>query len=260
MILKSVKTVATVVMMTATLPSVSQAADLPPVPDTSDWVFTAALYGWGAGIDGDIGVFGLPARHVDVTVGDVIPDLDFAFMGVAEARNGRFMMGVDITYTDVSQTMKSPVANPFIDKIDATNTSLMLTGLLGYSIYEADAMRLDFLAGARLWSVNNDFKVQGGLLDGVAKSDGATWVDPLVGAQLRLDPLPKVYVTSWAMIGGFGLGSDLMWDLMGGAGYEFTDWFSLFAGYRANKVNYSKDGFEYDVVQQGPLAALVFKF
>ena len=62
------------------------------------------------------------------------------------------------------------------------------------------------------------------------------------------------------MIGGFGAGSQLMWDLMGGAGYKFNDTFSLFAGYRAVSVDYSDNGFVYDVVEKGPILAGVFQF
>lgn len=260
MILKSLKALAAALLLAAALPAGAQAADLPPVPDTSDWRFTTAIYGWGAGLSGDVGVFGLPVQNVDLPFSDLVQSLDFAFMGLAEARKGRFMMGIDVTYTNVGDTVKSPIANPFIEKIDATNSSLMLTGLVGYGIYDTDMARLDLVAGARMWSVNNDFKVKGGLLDGVEKSDGATWVDPLVGAKLRVDVLPDVYISSWAMIGGFGAGSELMWDLMGGAGYRFNDNFSLFAGYRATSVDYSNDGFVYDVVEQGPVAALVLQF
>lgn len=260
MILKSLKALSVAAVLAISVPAGARAADLPPVPDTSDWKFTVALYGWGAGLSGDVGVFGLPAQNIDLPFSDVVQSLEFAFMGLAEARKGRFMMGIDATYTNVGDTVKSPVPNPYIEKVDATNTALMLTGIMGYGIYDTDMARLDLVAGARLWSVNNDFEVKGGLLDGVSKSDGATWVDPLVGAKLRLNPLPNVYIASWAMIGGFGVGSDLMWDLMGGAGYDFNDHFSLFAGYRATSVDYSNDGFVYDVVEQGPVAALVFQF
>ena len=47
---------------------------------------------------------------------------------------------------------------------------------------------------------------------------------------------------------------------MGGAGYQFTDWFSAVAGYRAAGVDYENDGFVYDVVQQGPIIGLTFRF
>ena len=61
------------------------------------------------------------------------------------------------------------------------------------------------------------------------------------------------------MIGG-GASSDLVWDVMAGAGYQFTDMFSLEVGYRAAAVDYSNDGFVYDVVQQGPIIGAVFHF
>lgn len=260
MILKSLKAIAAAALLTAALPTMGRAADIAPVPDTSDWSFTAAVYLWGAGLKGDVGVFGLPPQEVDLPFSDLIGSLDFAFMGLAEARNDRFMLGVDLTYTNVSASVKTPPGVLVADKIDATNTSLMLTGLAGYAIYNSDVARLDAVVGARLWSVNNEFDLKGGQMDGVSKDDGATWVDPLVGAKLRVDVLPDVYAAGWAMIGGFGVGSDLMWDLMGGAGYDFTDHVSAFAGYRAASVDYSDDGFVYDVVEQGPVVAAVFKF
>lgn len=259
MIVKTLKAAALAALVAAALPAAGRAADLPPVPDTSDWKFTAAVYVWGSGLDGDVGVFGLPPQHIDLPFKDVIQDLDFAFMGLAEARNGRFMLGVDATYTDVGKSVKTPLGI-LADKIDVTNKSLMLTGLAGYALYDTDTVRLDAIAGGRLWSVNNEFDVKGGRFGGVNKSDGATWVDPLVGAKIRVDLAPKVYTAGWAMIGGFGVGSNLMWDLMGGAGYEFNDRFSMFAGYRATKVDYSHDGFVYDVVQKGPVVAAVFQF
>jgi opacity protein-like surface antigen len=51
-----------------------------------------------------------------------------------------------------------------------------------------------------------------------------------------------------------------MWDVMAGAGYDFTEHLSVFAGYRAASVDYSDDGFVYDMVQQGPALAAVLRF
>jgi hypothetical protein len=62
------------------------------------------------------------------------------------------------------------------------------------------------------------------------------------------------------MIGGFGAGSDLTWDVLAAAGYQWNDRFSLVAGYRALGVDYDKDGFVYDVVQHGPILGAVFRF
>jgi len=259
MIVKSLKALAAAALMSVVLPAAGRAADLPPVPDSSDWKFTVAVYGWAAGLKGDVGVFGLPPKDVDLPFSDIIQDLNGAVMGLAEAHNGRFMIGADVTYTNVQSTVKTPF-DKLASKIDITNTALMLTGLAGYAVVDEDAIQLDAVVGGRYWNVNNDFDVKGGLLGGRSKSDGASWFDPLVGAKMRVDLSPKFYTTGWAMIGGFGVGSDLMWDLMGGAGYQFNDTFSMFAGYRAVSVDYSNDGFVYDVVEQGPVLAGVFQF
>lgn len=256
---KSLKVSAAAALLSVALPAAGHAADLPPAPDSSDWKFTVAVYGWAAGLNGDVGVFGLPPKHIDLPFTDIVQDLNGAVMGLAEARNGRFMVGADVTYTNVQSTVKTPF-DRVAPKVDITNTALMLTGLAGYALVDDGAIRLDAVAGGRYWSVDNDFEVKGGLLGGKSKNDGASWFDPLVGAKLRVDLAPKFYTTGWAMIGGFGVGSDLMWDLMGGAGYQFNDTFSMFAGYRAVSVDYSNDGFVYDVVEQGPVLAGVFQF
>jgi opacity protein-like surface antigen len=258
------KAIGVAAVFSALSPLPALAADVVPPADTSDWTFTAAAYLWGSSITGKSGVFGLPVQEVDLGFSDILKDLDFAFMGLAEARNGRFVLGVDLTYTSVGSSVKNPrkAETLLVDRIDIDTTNWMVTGFGGYTVFDNDMVRLDAIAGGRLWSVNTDFTLKSDFpaVDGRSVTDGATWVDPLIGAKARVDVAPDVYVSAWAMIGGFGVGSELMWDLMAGAGYEFTDHVSVFAGYRAASVDYSNDGFVYDIVQQGPVAAAVLRF
>lgn len=258
------KAIGVAALLSALTPVTAFAADAVPPVDTSDWTFTGAAYLWAAGINGKSGVFGLPPQDIDLSFGDIIQDLDFAFMGLGEARNGPFVLGVDLTYSKVGSSVDNPrqADKLLINKIDAESTSWMVTGYGGYTVFDNDAVRMDVIGGARLWSVNTDFTLRSDFpaINGRSRDDGATWVDPLVGAKMRIDVTPEIYVSSWAMIGGFGVGSELMWDLMAGAGYQFNDMFSVFAGYRAVSVDYSNDGFVYDVVQSGPVAAAVFRF
>lgn len=260
----NVKAIGLAALLSALTPLQAVAADPALSADTNDWTFTAAAYLWGSGISGTSGVFGLPTQDVDLGFGDILKDLDFAFMGLAETRNGRFVLGMDLTYTNVGSSVKNPrkAETLLVNKIDIDTTSWMVTGFGGYTVFDNDMMRLDAIAGGRLWSVNTDFTLRSDvpLVNGRSASDGATWVDPLVGAKTRIDVTPDVYVSAWAMIGGFGVGSELMWDVMAGAGYEFTDHLSVFAGYRAASVDYRNDGFVYDMVQQGPVAAAVLRF
>jgi hypothetical protein len=250
---------AAAVILAAAFPVSVEAADIAPPEPTSDWRFTASAYLWATSLDGQVGVFGLPPQDVDISFSQIWEKLDFAVMGIAEARKGPYMVAMDVTYSKLSADPETPFGI-LAKSVDVTVTSWMVTAAGGYAIVDSDQVGVDLIAGARLWSVQNDFSLNGGLLDGLEKDDGATWIDPMGGAKLRLNLTPEIYATGWAMIGGFGVGSDLMWDLMGGVGYKFTDNFSAFAGYRAASVDYSDDGFVYDVIEKGPVLAAVFQF
>lgn len=243
----------------AIAPDGALAADLGGPSASEDWTFTAAAYLWGAGVSGEAGVFGLPPQDIDIGFGDILEKLDFALMGLGEARKDRFLLAGELTYLRLSTGRQTPY-RILADKVDVTSTSWMVSGYAGYSLLDSDFARIDIIGGGRLWSVDTDVSLTGGPLDGFSKSDGAAWVDPLVGVKAHLDLAPDVYAVGWGMIGGFGVGSDLMWDVMAGAGYDLTDSVSLFAGYRAISVDYGNDGFVYDVVEQGPVVAAVFQF
>ena len=62
------------------------------------------------------------------------------------------------------------------------------------------------------------------------------------------------------MIGGFGAGSDFMWDVWGTAGYEINGWLDAYAGFRAMGTRYESGSFEWDVVQYGPTIGAALKF
>lgn len=238
----------------------AQAADLSVVPsDTNDWTFTGAAYLWAAGIEGQSGVFGFPPQDVDLSFGDVLNNLDVAFMGLGEARNGPLSIGVDMSFAKLGTNVGTPFGIAATD-VDVTAKTLMATGIAGYALLDNGNAHLDAIAGARLWSVSTDFDFNGGILNGTSAHDSATWVDPLVGVKFKANVGEDVYLSGWGMLGGFGAGSDLMWDVMGGVGYDWSDSFSLFAGYRAVSVDYRGNGFVYDVVQQGPVLAGLFRF
>jgi hypothetical protein len=244
------------------------AADLPVPAETVEivqpsleprWSFAIAPYVWAAGISGDIAQFGLPEVEIDSSFGDLLDHLDFAAMMVSEIRYGRVGLFSELVYVKISGSTGTPFG-VLADSVSVDTESLAFTAAPEYRIVEAPRGSLDLMAGMRVWSVDTELSFSGGLLDGVSGSDGDTWVDPLVGAKGRFDLTSNFYLTGWAMIGGFGVSSDLMWDGLGGLGYQFNDTFSAVLGYRGTGVDYEKDGFEYDVIQHGPVIGGVFRF
>ena len=137
----------------------------------------------------------------------------------------------------------------------------MFTAAPEYRLLEGPHGSLDAMAGLRVWSVNTEVGLHGGLLGGLGADDGDTWVDPIIGMKGRLNLPSNFYLTGWGMVGGFGVSSDFLWDAWGGLGYDFNQHVSAIAGYRGTGVDYNNDdGFLFDVVQHGPVLGAVIRF
>ncbi|MGZ2453181.1 hypothetical protein ACVIRO_005998 [Rhizobium ruizarguesonis] len=244
--------------------SVAKAADITPltpeaktVESQSGWEFTFAPYFWAAGISGDIGQFGLPEVHIDADFGDILNNLDFAFMAAGEARYDRFSIVGDVIYTKLGADADTP-AGILADSVDVTSKTF--AGLLGvgYAVLEDQNGHLDVVGGMRVWSAKTEISFNGGILAGVDVEDSATWVDAVAGVRGNYFFTPEIYVTGWGLLGAGG--ADIDWDVALGLGYKFNDTISAVAGYRALGVNYDNDGFVFDVVQQGPIIGVAIRF
>ncbi len=245
------------------------AADIAPVVMTpeaqqveteSGWTFTVAPYFWAAGLSGDVGAnIGRfqPTVDVNASFSDIWDHLDFAAMAIGEARYDRYSIFTDLIYTKLSGNSGTPKG---ILADEAEVDAETFAGLLGvgYSLLQDNTGNLDIVGGVRVWSVDTTISLSGGLLDGRSKSDGDTWVDAVGGVKGTYFLTPNIFLTGWGLVGGGG--ADIDWDVAATVGYKFNETFSSVIGYRALGVDYSNDGFVFDVVQQGPILGLAVKF
>jgi hypothetical protein len=165
--------------------------------------------------------FGLPAISVDATFADILDNFDFGFMGAAEARYGRFGILTDVMYVKLSADAPTPFGI-LADGVDVTSETFSMLVAGSYRLLESDQGHLDVLGGGRLWYVNTEVDLVNPIVPAPTFEGGDTWVDPIIGVQGRANLTPEVFLTGWAMIGGFGAASELTWDLMGGAGMPST--------------------------------------
>ncbi|NGN44974.1 hypothetical protein G6N74_28360 [Mesorhizobium sp. CGMCC 1.15528] len=220
--------------------------------------FSVAPYFWAAGISGDVGQFGLPPVEVDASFGNIFDHLDFGAMAIGEARYDRFSIFGDIMYTKISGSTGTPRGILASSVEVSTETFAGLIGA-GYALLEDISGRLEVVGGARVWSVDTDISFSGGILNGISRSDGASWADAVAGLRGNYAITPEIYLTGWGLVGAGG--ADIDWDVAGAVGYRFNDKISAVAGYRALGVDYSNDdGFVFDVVQQGPILGMVVRF
>ena len=61
-------------------------------------------------------------------------------------------------------------------------------------------------------------------------------------------------------VAGFGLGSELTWNVRVGFRYDFSYTVGLAFGYHWLDIDYDEDGLLFDVLQQGPEIGLMFKW
>ena len=99
----------------------------------------------------------------------------------------------------------------------------------------------------------------------VARSGTLEWVDPFVGFRVRHELAPGSELQFLGDIGGFGVGSDLTWQLFAGYGFDF--WQSNLhgvIGYRALAVDYTNDSRanrnNLDLILHGPVVGLGFRW
>ncbi|MFU0507146.1 hypothetical protein [Pseudaminobacter sp. NGMCC 1.201702] len=258
------KVIGPVSALTLALTGSSIAADMnnPVVPENQPvaaqgWTVTAAPYFWMAGISGNVAQFGSPTVSIDRSFSDIFDDLKFGGMVLGEARNGPFSIVGDLIYTKMASdrgTSRGIVAS----KVAVSSETF--TGFLGagYAVVDSDPLRLDVIGGARLWSVDTDIAISGGILDDQTFHDGATWVDAMAGLRLNYSLTPKLFLTGWSFVGAGA--ADVDWDVAGAVGYHISDRFSALVGYRALGVDYEKGSFVFDIVQQGPILGLTMQF
>jgi hypothetical protein len=221
------------------------------------WQFKIAPYLWAAGQEGTVATLNaVPPADIDLSFSDIIKDLDFALMGIAEARKGRFGIFGEIFFTKVSPGAKTP--GPAFSKVkyDQELWSISAGGL--FALSQAPDHNIDAVIGIRRWDLDNKMTFETGILPGFKSDKQQDWSDVFIGLKGRKALNDRWYVNGWgyAAIGG---DSDSYWDLFGGVGYNFSS-FSLDVGYRHQEIDYDNNGFLYDVKISGPIVGFVFDF
>jgi hypothetical protein len=120
------------------------------------------------------------------------------------------------------------------------------------------------MAGGEFNSLDASFKAS--KPTGSEAESNQTWFDPLIGGRLTAPGTGRWTLVLQGHVGGFGVGSDLTWQLYPVIGYRFSRVLSGFAGYRVLDIDYKSGGnetdsnFTYDVTTFGPELGIGFHF
>ncbi|NNU82228.1 hypothetical protein HMH01_17465 [Halovulum dunhuangense] len=220
----------------------------------ADWNAQLTLYGWGAGIGGDLTPFaGAPTLSFDKSFTEVLEDLDAAFFVTGYARRDRTVFLGDFSYSSSSKEGLVPPGAPASGEF--TQSSLTLAA--GRRMVDEAGRAIDLMAGARAWRIEGSVSVP---LAGVSVSPEKSFVDPILAVRGNFRVSPRWSVIGYADLGGFGVGSDLTWQVVATANYKATENLYLSAGYRHLYLDYDDGGTEFEGSMSGPLLGVTWRF
>ena len=227
------------------------------------WQFRLSPYAWLAGAKGNVGTIpGQPAVPIDVSPWDAMKDLEGGAMLMLDARKGRHGFLADLLYTDVQSDVELLPA-PINLGLTSTSKTTVATLAYQYQLYREEGTVVDLLAGLRYWRMDTELRFSGGLgfLAGRSIRNRESWLDPAIGVKGRV-PFggSRFYFEGGAGVGGFGVGSDLFYEINANVGYQWNRSIGTTIGYRMFDVDYENDGYVYDVRQQGWQLGLTWSF
>jgi hypothetical protein len=232
------------------VPMLAQAQDTA----TDDrWKFKAALYLWGAGIQGTTRL----GNQIDVGVDDLFDNLNLAFMGAFEARKSKWSLAADVIYLDVSADKAGTIGPgiPANADVDMTGWVVNLQG--ARNVLDAERASVDILAGARYLDFDSKLKLSvGGAPLPSARQSGSVW-DGVIGVKGNVNVTKKWYLPYY-LDAGTGQ-SDLTWQATGGVGYRFNCC-DIVLVYRHMYWDFKSDRALKDISFSGPALGGVFKF
>jgi len=225
----------------------------PAASHAQDWTGQVTLYGWGAGVGGDLTPFtGAPTLSFDKSLTEVLKDLDAAFFATGFARRGDFVVFGDFTYSSSSRNGLTP-GGPASGEV--TITSLTLAA--GQRFEAGSETTVDVMGGLRGWKLDGLVSAP---LVGVSLAPEKTFVDPILAHRVNTPISDRWSVLSYADFGGFGVGSDLTWQAAVTANYQATDNLFLSFGYRHLYLDYRDGGTVFKGAMSGPLIGATWRF
>lgn len=240
-----------------------QVADSPPSQAPSFWQgidVAVTPYLWFPWVS--IGVHPYDARiqskSETIGAGDLYGHLTWVpFMGEAEFRYGDFGLITDYIHAP----LKAGIGTRRNILFSGATGGLTLdsgTAMFLYRPFARANQHLDVGLGVRAWGLNGDIALNQGLLPAATISSGASWADPMLALRYRYDFGSGFSATAYGDVGGFGLGAQVDWQLIGTIDYAFNSWLDLHVGFRSMNFSYRDKRATLDMNMNGPILSATF--
>lgn len=228
---------------------------------------TTSFFGWALSLNGDSIVGGLPAE-VEVGFDQIVRNLDGAVMGEVTVRHASgFGIIVNGVWGKVTAD-ESLMADLGPLEVDVDTRVSFLDAAASYRFAPIEtcpdtALTIEPYVGLRHTTVSLKARI-----NDRRRETTMDFTDPLVGVRTVWDLGTDWQAMLQGDVGGFGVGSDLAWNLYALGGYRFglfgENDATVFAGYRALGQDYEsgsrRSSEAWDVVTHGPILGLVTRY
>jgi opacity protein-like surface antigen len=235
------------VYVIAAVVTAASIAQVSAQPAADEWSVLVAPYLMGAAMGGKTTVRGVDV-DVDLSASDVFSNLQFGAMGAGVARKGDWGFGADLIWMALGTTVRGT-------NVDFNQGAFAFYGLRRLS------PAADVTFGLRVNTLQGALTLTG---PDITRNEDKTWVDPIAGIMIRTPAKHHVQLRLYTEVGGFGAGSDFAWQVFPDVSINLTRKASLDFGYRWLDLDYAtgegSDQFRYDVLTQGPVVGVGFRF
>jgi opacity protein-like surface antigen len=230
-----------------------------------EWTNAVTPYIWASGMTGKVAV-GTPQgsleSDVDLNFGDIVSNLDMGAMVSYEGGRDRWVLLGDLIYMKLGASDTSTVSDVSV-RASTNIEQTMGEADVGYKITENIAL----FAGARYTDIDGSIHVTRtgpGAGSDRAANLSESWVDPVIGL---LGRWPLTEHLSWDLrgdVGGFSVGSEFAWQVMGTLRWKVRENIDVLASYRYMQVDFEQDDAtglqEYNMVNSGFGIGVTFRF
>jgi len=223
-----------------------------PVP-VSDWEVRTEIYGWMAGLAGDLSLRG-EIHEFGYGFGEIVQELDMAGFVSAKIRYRRFSLLTDLMYLKLS-----PTANPEFPPFLTSEVGIQMVIAHGVGFY-------------RVWQGEKAFLDVGGGVRYVYNRTKSTTSSPVIPARFTASTLhslngiaavngqvaltPKFYLGFYADIGAGD--AELTWQALGTLNYTLFENVDASLGFRW--LQFRSGSGDLDIAMYGPYAGVIIRW
>lgn len=228
------------------------------------FTFSIMPYAWFASIGGTVGQF--DGETYGFNKGFTFDNLHMYAAFIGKFKYDRWSFVYDISYVNY-KSFGATSSNPNLPNEISANTTAKQAVFDLFIAYlfpsKSKKTMVDIYGGGRLWNLDLEATVT--RPDGTVNPEPGysnSWLDPVIGvnAEYVLDSKGKWGAWTKGDIGGFGVNSQMTWQMNVGVAYMLSPNWPLTLGFKYLGVNYYKNNLNWTVNEYGPTLGIGFKY